>query len=191
MVFWGLQAWFWRQKMNDTLPSGLTFHPVPEDWNCGRNVSDEHLLTVGVRGFRKWRSSWGRRSTSSDQRETHRRNHSRGGTKYLQVKTRIALLYIIGSPVEKKCPCRILFLVFSAIYFLRNSGTLAELEVARSDPEMTGELLLCDSILADNDNGKKCFLYISPPTCYHVEKFPKGAYVAHTFFIRSFRSTFK
>ena len=32
---------------------GLTFHPIPEEWNCGRNVSDEHLLTVGVRGFRK------------------------------------------------------------------------------------------------------------------------------------------
>ena len=53
-----------------------------------------------------------------------------------------------------------MFLVFSAIYFLRNSGTLAELEVARSDPEMIGELLMCDGILTDNDSENKCFLYI-------------------------------
>ena len=70
------------------------------------------------------------------------------------------MLNIDGSPVEKKCPCRILFLVFSAIYFLRNSGTLAELEVARSDPEMIGELLMCDGILTDNDSENKSFLYI-------------------------------
>ena len=70
------------------------------------------------------------------------------------------MLNIDGSPVEKKCPCRILFLVLSAIYFLRNSGTLAELEVARSDPEMIGELLMCDGILTDNDSENKCFLYI-------------------------------
>ena len=73
------------------------------------------------------------------------------------------MLNINGSPVEKKCPCRILFLDSSTIYFPRNSGTLAELEVARSDPEMIGELLLCDGILTDNDIViKNVFFFIYP-----------------------------
>ena len=66
-----------------------------------------------------------------------------------------------------------MFLDSSTIYFPRNSGTLAELEVARSDPEMIGELLLCDGILTDNDIViKNAFYYISPTTCFHVEKIP-------------------
>ena len=102
-----------------------------------------------------------------------------------------ALLNINCSPVEKKCPCWILFLDSSTIYIPRNSGTLAELEVARSDPEMIGELLLCDGILTDNDK-KRFLLYIPNHLLSCRENSIIKAYIARIFvFIRSFRSTLK